>query len=153
MADVYSQLYIQLIFSVKNRNAMIDIKFEDEIYKYITGIITQQNHKLIAINGMPDHIHILIGYKPNSNLSDLVKQIKVSSTKFINEKRFSKYKFNWQSGYGAFSYSKSQLNNVIQYINSQKEHHKKVSFKEEYITFLKKFEIDYKSEYLFEWIE
>jgi REP element-mobilizing transposase RayT len=153
MADVYSQLYIHLIFSVKNRNALIDEKFEDEIYKYITGIITQQNHKLIAINGMPDHINILIGYSPNSNLSDLVKQIKVSSTKFINEKRFSKYKFNWQSGYGAFSYSKSQLNNIIKYINTQKEHHKKVSFKDEYITFLKKFEIEYKTEYLFEWIE
>jgi len=123
------------------------------LYKYITGIITNKGQKLIAINGMPNHIHILIGIKPSCCLSDLVREIKKSSNEFINVKKFSKLKFEWQEGYGAFSYSHSALNNVIAYIQKQKEHHKRKSFREEYEDFLMKFEIEYKKEYLFEWID
>jgi len=142
-----------VVFAVKGRNSLIAQSWEEELYKYITGIITNKGQKLIAINGMPDHIHILIGMKPSCCLSDLVREIKKSSNAFINEKKFSKFKFEWQKGYGAFSYSHSSLDNVIAYIQNQKEHHKNKSFREEYIDFLKKFEVEYKDEYLFNWIE
>ena len=151
--STFSQIYIQVIFAVKGRNSFIHISWEEELYKYITGIITNKGQKLIAINGMPDHIHILIGIKPSCCLSDLVREIKKASNTFINEKKFSKFRFEWQEGYGAFSYSHSSLDNVVGYIQSQKEHHQKKSFKVEYIDFLKKFEIEYKNEYLFDWIE
>ncbi len=108
---------------------------------------------MLAINGMPDHLHFIIGMKPSCCLSDLVREIKKSSNDFINEKKFSKYKFSWQEGYGAFSYSHSALDNVIQYVNNQKEHHRKISFKEEYKEFLEKFEVEFREEYLFEWLE
>jgi putative transposase len=123
------------------------------LYKYITGIVSNKEQKMLAINGMPDHIHFLIGMKPSCCLSDLVREVKKSSNEFIKEKRFTKFKFQWQEGYGAFSYSHSSLDNVIDYIMNQKEHHKKKTFKEEYIEFLKRFEIEYKPEYLFEWIK
>lgn len=123
------------------------------MYKYITGIITNKGQKLIAINGMPDHIHILIGMKPSCCLSDLVREIKKSSNTFIREKKFTQSKFEWQEGYGAFSYSHSALNHVIAYIQDQKEHHRNKSFKEEYIDFLKKFEVEYNETYIFKWIE
>lgn len=152
MANTYSQIYIQIVFAVQNRNALIDFSWEDELYKYITGIIQNKNQKLISINGMPDHIHILIGMRPTCNLSDLVREIKKSSNTFINEKQFSKFNFKWQEGFGAFSYSHSQLGNVISYIQNQKKHHQKVSFKEEYLDFLKKFEIDFDGDYLFKWV-
>lgn len=151
--STFYQIYIQVVFAVKGRNSLIAQSWEEELYKYITGIITNKGQKLIAINGMPDHIHILIGMKPSCCLSDLVREIKKSSNAFINEKKFSKFKFEWQEGYGAFSYSHSSLDNVIAYIQNQKEHHKKKSFREEYIDFLKKFEVEYKDEYLFNWIE
>ena len=151
--STFSQIYIQVIFAVKGRNSFIHISWEEELYKYITGIITNKGQKLIAINGMPDHIHILIGIKPSCCLSDLVREIKKSSNEFINVKKFSKLKFEWQEGYGAFSYSHSALNNVIAYIQKQKEHHKRKSFREEYEDFLMKFEIEYKKEYLFESID
>ncbi|CAM3600396.1 IS200/IS605 family transposase [Flavobacterium chungbukense] len=150
MADTYSQLYIQIVFAVKGRQNLISKIWKDEIYKYITGIITNQKQKLIAINGMPDHIHILVGIKPNISLSDLVRDIKSSSSKFINEQKWINGKFEWQTGFGAFSYSHSQLTNVIKYIENQEQHHKTKTFKEEYITFLKLFNIDFKNEYLFE---
>lgn len=151
--STFSQIYIQVVFAVKGRNSLIVKSWEEELYKYITGIITNKGQKLIAINGMPDHIHILIGMKPSCCLSNLVREIKKSSNAFINEKKFSKFKFEWQEGYGAFSYSHSSLDNVIAYIQNQKEHHKNKSFREEYIDFLKKFEVEYKDEYLFNWIE
>lgn len=153
MAGSFSQIYIQLVFVVKGRESLISREWEDELYKYITGIITNKGQKLLAINGMPDHLHILIGMKPSCCLSDLVREIKKSSNEFINEKKFIKYKFQWQEGFGAFSYSHSSLDNVIAYIANQKEHHKKQTFKQEYIAFLEKFCIEYKEEYLFEWIE
>ena len=149
MANTYSQIYIQIVFAVQNRNALIDFSWEDELYKYITGIIQNKEQKLIAINGMPDHIHILIGMKPTCNLSDLVREIKKSSNNFVNEKQLSKFSFKWQEGFGAFSYSHSQLDNVINYIQNQKQHHLKVSFQDEYIDFLKKFQIEFRDEYLF----
>lgn len=151
--STFSQIYIQVVFAVKGRNSLISQSWEEELYKYITGIITNKGQKLIAVNGMPDHIHILIGMKPSCCLSDLVREIKKASNAFVNEKKFSKFKFEWQEGYGAFSYSHSTLNNVIAYIQNQKEHHKKKSFREEYIDFLKKFEVEYKDDYLFNWIE
>lgn len=149
MANTYSQLYVQIVFAVKGRQNLISKKWKDEIYKYITGIITNQKQKLIVINGMPDHIHILVGIKPNISLSDLVRDIKSNSSKFINEKNWINGKFEWQTGFGAFSYSHSQLTNVIKYIENQEQHHKSKTFKEEYIAFLKLFDIDFKDEYIF----
>lgn len=153
MPGTYSQIFIQVIFAVKGRQSLIRPSWEEQLYKYITGIITNKGQKLVAINGMPDHIHILIGMKPSCCLSDLVREIKKSSNKFIAEKKFTQYAFSWQEGYGAFSYSHSALDNVIGYINNQKEHHKTKLFKDEYKDFLSKFSIDHKEEYLFEWIE
>jgi len=130
-AGTYSQIYIQTIFAVKGRESLINSDWEERLYKYITGIVTNKEQKLLAINGMPDHLHFLIGMRPSCCLSDLVREIKKASNDFINEKKLSKYKFNWQEGYGAFSYSHSQLDGVIAYIMNQKEHHKKKTFKEE----------------------
>lgn len=150
MANTYSQLYIQIVFAVRGRQNLISKNNKDEIYKYITGIITNHKQKLIAINGMPDHIHILVGIKPDISLSDLVRDIKSSSSKFINEQKWINGKFEWQTGFGAFSYGHSQLSNVIKYIENQEEHHKTKTFGEEYIEFLKLFNIDFRNEYLFE---
>lgn len=153
MPGTFSQIYIQVVFAVKGRESLIQPSWEEELYKYITGIIRNKEQKLIAINGMPDHIHILIGMRPSCCLSDLVREIKKSSNDFIKDKKFTKHKFQWQEGYGAFSYSHSALNNVVAYIENQKEHHKKQSFRDEYLEFLKKFEVEFKDEYLFEWID
>lgn len=153
MPGTFSQIYIQVVFAVKGRESLINTVWEEELYKYISGIVKNKKQKMLAINGMPDHIHFLIGMKPSCCLSDLVREIKKSSNEFINEKEFSKFKFQWQEGYGAFSYSHSALNNVIAYINKQKEHHRKQTFREEYKDFLTKFQIEHKDEYLFEWIE
>ena len=149
MANTYSQLYIHIVFAVKGRQNLISENWKDEIYKYITGIVTNKEQKLIAINGMPDHIHILIGLKPDMSISDLVRDIKSNSSKFINDRKWINGKFEWQTGFGAFSYSHSQLTNVIHYIQRQEEHHKVKTFKEEYIEFLKLFNIEFKDEYLF----
>jgi putative transposase len=151
--STFSQIYIQIVFAVKGRESLIHSHCETEIYKYITGIISNKNQKLIAINGMPDHIHILIGMKPSCNLSDLVREIKKSSNDFINDKRFVKGKFSWQEGFGAFSYSHSNLTQVIKYIENQKTHHAVRSFRDEYFELLKEFEIDFKPEYLYDWID
>lgn len=153
MPGTFSQIYIQIVFAVKGRDSLINATWEEELYKYISGIVKNKGQKMLAINGMPDHIHFLIGMKPSCCLSDLVRETKKSSNDFIKEKKFSKLKFQWQEGYGAFSYSHSNLDNVIKYIMNQKEHHKKQTFKDEYLSFLKKFEIEFKDEYLFEWIE
>lgn len=153
MPGTFSQIYIQIVFAVQNREAMISSSWEEELYKYISGIVRNKEQKMLAINGMPDHIHIFIGMKPSCCLSDLVREIKKSSTGFIKEKKLSKFKFNWQEGYGAFSYSHSQIDSVVKYIMNQKEHHKKQTFREEYLDFLQKFEIEFKDEYLFKWIE
>jgi len=152
MAGTFSQIYIQLVFAVEHRESLIHSSWEEELYKYISGIVRNKEQKLIAINGMPDHIHIFIGMKPSCCLSDLVREIKKSSNDFIKEKKFSKFKFNWQEGYGAFSYSHSHIDSVVKYIMNQKEHHKKQMFRDEYLDFLRKFDIEFKNEYLFKWI-
>jgi len=153
MANTYSQIYIQVVFTVKGRQNLISDDNREEIQKFITGIITNRKQKLLAIYCMPDHTHILLSISPNILLADLVRDIKAGSSKFINEKNLVMGKFAWQEGYGAFSYSQSQVDNVISYIRNQREHHRTRSFKEEYINFLNKFHIEYKSEYLFDWIK
>jgi len=153
MADSFSQIYVQLVFAVKNRDALIMPEWEGELYKYINGIVTNKGQKALAINGTRNHIHIFVNIKPNCCISDLVREIKKASNTFVKDKKFSKFKFEWQSGYGAFSYSISQIDTVIKYINNQKEHHRKHTFKEEFHNFIEKFQIEYKEEYSFEWIE
>ena len=148
MANTYTQIHIQVVFAVQNRQSLISKKWEDELYKYITGIIQNYNHKVIQINGMPDHIHILFGMRPTQSLSDLMKMIKGDSSKWINKKGFVREKFSWQAGYGGFTYSKSQLPNVIQYIKNQKEHHRRISFSQEYLNFLKEYEVEYDERYV-----
>ncbi|MFN5169548.1 MAG: IS200/IS605 family transposase [Cyclobacteriaceae bacterium] len=150
--STYSQIYIQVVFAVKNRNAQIHAAWEEQLYKYITGIIRNKGQKLLAINGMPDHIHILIGMKPTCCLSDLVREIKKASNAFINEQGFSPFKFEWQEGFGAFSYSHSALDDVIGYIMNQKEHHRQVPFQDEYKEFLNSFHVEHDDRYLFNWI-
>ena len=151
--STYSQIYIQIVFAVKNRKALISASWDEELYKYITGIVQNKGQKMLAINGVADHIHILIGMKPTCCLSDLVREVKKASNAFIKEKNFTPYKFEWQEGFGAFSYSHSALDNVIAYVNNQKEHHRKNSFKEEYKDFLIKFKVEHQDKYLFKWLE
>ncbi|MBN8653307.1 MAG: IS200/IS605 family transposase [Cytophagales bacterium] len=152
MPGTFTQIYIQVIFAVKDRESMISPTWEDQLYKYISGIIRNKEQKLLAINGMPDHIHFLMGMKPSCTLSDLVREIKKSSNEFIKGKKFTTCKFQWQEGYGAFSYSHTELDNVIGYIQNQKQHHTKKTFREEYEKLMSDFRIDYKPEYLFDWI-
>jgi len=149
-SGTYSKIYIQLVFAVKGRKSLISSEWEEEVYKYITGIITRQGQKLIIMNGVSDHVHIFIGIKPSCRLSDLVREIKKSSSAFIKEKKFTPFKFEWQEGYGAFSYSHSAIDQVCKYIENQKGHHKKITFKEEYISLLQKFSIDFDQKYVFE---
>ena len=153
MAGTFSQIYIHTVFAVKNRDALIHAEWENELYKYITGIVQNKGQKMLSINGTENHIHFLTGIKPNCCLSDLIREIKKSTNVFINERGFTHFNFQWQEGFGAFSYSHSALDNVIKYIQNQKEHHKKKTFKEEYTDFLKKFDIDFCNEFLFDWIE
>jgi putative transposase len=149
MANTYTQIHIHAVFSVQNRECIIGNQWKDELYKYIAGIIRNCNHKLLAINGMPDHLHILFGMRPVQSLSDLLQDIKGSSSKWINDRKFIKGKFSWQEGYGAFSYSKSQLPQIIQYIEMQQEHHKKKTFINEYKELLDDFSIEYDEQYIF----
>ena len=149
MANTYSQIYIQIVFAVEGRQNLIDPQRNDELQKYITGIVTAQRQKLIAINNMPDHAHILIGQRPDSMLSNLVGDIKAGSTNFINRNRWVKGRFNWQEGFGAFSYSRSQLDTVISYVQNQQKHHKKRSFRDEYVALLDKFDVPYDERYIF----
>ncbi len=153
MANTYTQIYIQIVFAVKGRQNLIRKQHREELHKFITGIVSNRGQKLFAIFVMPDHVHLLLSISPNILTSDLVRDIKAGSSKFINDNRLIVGKFNWQEGYGAFSYSKSQVDNVVKYILNQEEHHKKKTFKEEYLDFLRKFDIKYDDKYLFEWIE
>ena len=151
MANTYSQMYDQIVFAVQCRENIIPQKNKEELHKYITGIIKNRGQKLLAVNCMPDHTHIFIGFKPNICISDLVRDIKTATSLFIKEKRWVKAKFYWQEGFGSFTYSHSQLNDVINYIKNQESHHKRKSFKDEYLELLKKFDIEYSEQYLFEW--
>ncbi len=149
MANTYTQIHLQFVFVVKYRAAVIHPSWKNELYKYISGIVQANKHKVIAINGMPDHIHLLIGLRPSQSISDLMQDVKGSSSKWINENGFTKNKFEWQEGYGAFSYSKSHLKRVIAYIENQEDHHTKKSFIEEYADFLNEFEIEYNERFIF----
>ena len=153
MANTYTQIYIHVVFAVQHRQNLIKKENKEELHKYITGIVQNKKQKLIRINSMPDHSHLFIGMKPNISLSDLVRDIKNNSSTFINEKKWVMGKFNWQEGYGAFSYGHSQIDSVVKYIINQEEHHKKKTFKEEYLEILKKFNVEYEDKYLFDWIE
>lgn len=149
MANTYTQIYIQCVFAVDGRQNLIDPAHNDDLQKYISGIVRDQRHKLIAINNMPDHVHILVGQRPDSSLSELVGDIKSGSTNFINRTRRVRGRFNWQEGFGAFSYSHSQLSAVIRYIQNQQTHHQKRSFRQEYVALLDKFDVPYEERYIF----
>ena len=153
MANTYTQIYIQIVFAVKGRQNLIAKENREELHKFITGIVTNRGQKLFAVFAMPDHVHILVSIGPTILISDLVRDIKAGSSKFINDKKWINGKFHWQEGYGAFSYSKSSVDSVVKYILNQEEHHKKKKFKDEYLDLLVKFEIEYDHKYLFNWIE
>ena len=153
MANTYTQIYIQVVFAVSGRQSLIGQSFKETLYKYIGGTIRNTGQKLIAINGMPDHVHILVGLKPNVALSDFVKDIKVGSSRFINDKGLVRGRFSWQEGFGGFSYSQSHLSKIARYIENQERHHAKRSFREEYVSLLKSFEIEHDERYLFKWTE
>ena len=149
MADTYVQAYFHLVFAVNNRKALIRKSWNDELEKYITGIIQNNSHKLIAIGSMPDHIHIFIGYNLNQTIPNLVEKIKTSSNHWIKERNLTKFKFNWQKGYGAFTHSHSQIDAVAKYVLNQEDHHRMKTFREEYLEMLNRFKITYKDEYVF----
>ncbi|WMJ74082.1 IS200/IS605 family transposase [Cytophagaceae bacterium ABcell3] len=150
MANTFTQIHIQTIFAVKNRTSLIQKSWKCDLYQYISGIIQNNNHKVLAINGMPDHIHIFFGMRPSQSLSSLIQDVKACSARWVNCSSMVRGKFEWQSGYGAFSYSKSQVPNVISYIENQEIHHQKKSFIEEYHDFLLKFNIQYDPKYTFQ---
>ena len=153
MAGTFSQVYIQVVFAVKGRENLIGKEWKDDLYKYIAGIIKGKGQKSIIVNGVADHVHVFIGLRPSMAISDLVRDIKNNSNNFINEQKFVKGKFSWQEGYGVFSYSHSQIDAVYKYILNQEEHHRKKTFKEEYLEFMEKFQLEYDEKYLFDWLE
>ena len=153
MANTFSKIYIHFVFAVKGRQNQIQKSWKDELYKYICGIVRNKKQKVYAVNGMHDHIHLLVSTEADCNPSNLMRDVKSNSTKWINSKKFLLGKFYWQEGFAAFSYSESQLDTIIAYINNQEKHHKKMTFKQEYLGFLKKFKIEYDERYVFEWIE
>jgi REP element-mobilizing transposase RayT len=153
MANTYTQIYIHIVFAVKNRDAMISRAWSERLRRYITGIVQNQGHKLIAINTMPDHVHIFIGMKPDATLSDLVRDIKRDSTNFINNEIKPQGKFAWQEGFGAFSYSHAQIDSVVKYILNQEEHHRRRTFREEYEEMLREFAVQYDARYVSDWLE
>jgi len=152
MANTYTQLYVQIVFAVRGRQNLISKRHKEELQQYITGVVQKRGQKLLAINTMPDHIHLFIGFSPTIILSDLVRDVKASSSKFIKEKRWQ-LQFAWQEGYGAFTYGQSQVNDVIQYVLNQELHHRKRTFREEYFMFLKKFDVPYDPKYVFEFYD
>ncbi len=153
MANTYSQIYIQVIFAVQGRQNLLPLKNKDELHKYIAGIVRNKIQYLLRINSVQDHVHILLSLKPDIALSDLVRDIKTNTSRFINNKGWLKGKFNWQEGFGAFSYSHSQLERVIRYIDMQEEHHRRQTFKDEYCALLEKFQVNFDPKYLFDWMD
>jgi putative transposase len=149
MPNTYTQIHIHFVFAVKYRASVISKSWKDELYKYITGIIQSYDHKLLIINGMPDHVHILAGIRPTQSISNLMKEVKQNSSKWINERKFTEGKFEWQEGFGAFSYGKSQIKDVVTYIENQELHHGKKTFLEEYKEILDKFGVEYDAQYIF----
>jgi REP element-mobilizing transposase RayT len=153
MANTYTQCYFHLVFAVKNRNALINKDWKNDLEKYIIGIVQNHKHKLLAIGSMPDHIHIYLGYNVNQLIPDLVEEIKTSSNAWVREENLSKFRFEWQKGYGAFTHSRSQLDAVVKYVLNQENHHKKKTFREEYLEMLRKNEIEFKDEYVFDFFD
>jgi putative transposase len=153
MSGTYSQIYLHVVFAVKGRENIIQLKWKDEVYKYIAGIIKNKGQKPIIVNGMSDHIHLFIGLRPSIAISDLVRDIKNNSTNFINEKKWLRGRFSWQEGFGVFSYSHSQVDTIYNYILNQEEHHRNKKFRDEYTEILKNFNVEYKDEYLFDWLD
>ena len=153
MSDTYSQIYLQYVFSVRNRDCILLPEWREKLFEYIAGIVRMKGQKPIIVGGYYDHIHLFVGIKPDVSITDLIRDVKNSSTHFINENKFVKSNFSWQKGYGVFSYSQNQVRAVYDYILNQEEHHKKKTFKEEYLEFLEKFEIQYNVKYLFDWID
>lgn len=149
MANTYSQIYIQIVFAVQIRQAIIPSEHKEELHKYITGIIKNKGQKLIVVNSMPDHIHIFVGIKPSISISDLVRDIKSNSSAFVNDNHWMRGKFNWQEGFGAFSYGHSQIGSVVRYIQNQDIHHRRRTFSEEYREMLKAFNVEYDERYIF----
>jgi putative transposase len=152
-SGTYTQIYIQLIFAVKNREAVLIPAIQDEVFKFIAGSINSMKHKSLAVNGISNHIHCFLGLNPIQSISELSKEVKRSSTDFINQKKWIPGKFEWQTGFGGFSYSRSQIDDVIRYIMNQKAHHQKQTFKDEYLDFLKKFQIEYNPDFLFKFFD
>jgi putative transposase len=153
MANTFSQIYLQFVFAVKNRECLISKGNKEELHKYITALVQNRKAKMLAINCMPDHIHLFVGFKPTVVISDFVKEIKVESNEFINSKHWIKGKFSWQEGYGVFSYSHSHIDNVIKYVLDQENHHHKKTFKQEYLQLLQKFDIAFEDRFLFDFFE
>ena len=153
MPGTYSQIYIQYVFAVKGRKNLLHDDWRDELFKYISGTITAKGQKSIIVNGYRDHVHVFVGLKPSMRISDLIRDIKNNSSNFINSKGWVKGKFSWQDGYGVFTYSHSSIENVYKYILNQESHHEKKTFKEEYIDFLEKFEVEFEGKYLFDWLD
>ncbi|OOQ60736.1 IS200/IS605 family transposase [Mucilaginibacter pedocola] len=153
MPNSYTQIHIQFVFAVKYRAALIADEWKDELMMFITGIFQHNDHKMLQINTMPDHVHIFIGMRPHQAVSDLIKNVKTESSKWIKAKKFCQGSFAWQEGYGAFSYAKSQVPDVIRYIQNQQKHHQKKTFLEEYREFLTKFEVEWDEQYIFKELE
>lgn len=153
MAGTYSQIYIQIVFAIQGRQNLLQKEWRQEVFKYMAGIIKNKGQKPIIVNGVDDHAHVFVGLKPAMALSDLVRDIKNNSSNFINENNWVKERFNWQEGYGAFSYGHSQVEMVYHYIQNQEQHHAQQTFKDEYLDFLTKFEIEHDIKYLFDWLE
>ena len=153
MANTFSQIYLQFVFAVKNRESLISKDNKEELHKYITALVQKRNAKMLAINCMPDHTHLFVGFKPNILISDFIKEVKVESNEFINSKQWVKGKFSWQEGYGVFSYSHSHIDSVVKYVLNQERHHQKKNFKQEYLEMLQKFDIAFEDRFLFDFFE
>jgi putative transposase len=153
MANTYTQLYIQLVFATKDREHLIPKQWKEQVQQYMTQVIQKRKHKLLAINCMPDHTHIFIGQNPAHSLSDLVEQTKIATTKFIKKQPWMRFDFAWQKGFGAFSYSRSHIDRVVKYVHNQEEHHRKRTFREEYLDMLNKFEVEYDEKYVFQFFD
>ena len=153
MANTFSQIYLQFVFAVQNRQSLIAKEHKEELHKYITRIVQNRKAKMLAVNCMPDHTHLFVGFKPTILISDFVKEIKVESNEFINDKNWVRGQFNWQEGYGVFSYGHSQLDKVINYVLTQEINHQKRTFKQEYLGLLKKFDVKFEDRYLFDFFD
>lgn len=153
MANTYSQIYLHFVFAVQNRMSLINPRWQEELFKYMTGIISKRDHKLYVINGMPDHVHALVSMNPNNSPSDLMHDVKIASTTWINQHHLAHGRFSWQEGFGVFSYGHSQIPDIARYIEQQQKHHQKRTFIEEYVSFLKLFNIEYDERYIYKPIE